>query len=109
MSETIEASSSVQEERCEHGLSSEEAARRLERCGPNTTADTEVPVWCVLVGELVAPVPCLLEAAIVLQLFLHEYIEASVIGLLLVFNAALGFFRRGGQKRHPRAQVAARA
>ena len=89
------ASSSVRPERGKDGLSSEEAARRLECCGPNTTADTEIPVWRVLIGKFVAPVPCLLEAAIVLQLFLHEYIEASVIGLLLVFNAALGFFQEG--------------
>src|SRR5579871_1372819 len=80
------------------GLSSEEAARRLERCGPNITADTDTPVWRVLIAKFIAPVPCLLEAAIVLQLFLHEYIEASVIGLLLVFNAALGFFQEGRAK-----------
>jgi H+-transporting ATPase len=89
------ASSSVQPAWGKDGLSSEEAARRLERCGPNTTADTEIPAWRVLIGKFVAPVPCLLEAAIVLQLFLHEYIEASVIGLLLIFNAALGFFQEG--------------
>jgi H+-transporting ATPase len=80
------------------GLSSEEAARRLRQDGPNTTADTDIPVWRVLLGKFVAPVPCLLEAAIVLQLFLHEYVEASVIGVLLVFNAALGFFQEGRAK-----------
>jgi H+-transporting ATPase len=40
-------------------------------------------------------VPCLLEAAIVLQLFLKEYVEASVIAVLLVCNAALGFLHEG--------------
>ncbi len=45
-----------------------------------------------------APVPCLLEAAIVLQLILHEYVEASVIGVLLVFNAGIGFFHEGRAK-----------
>jgi H+-transporting ATPase len=92
------ASSSVQPGRGKNGLSSEEATRRLECCGPNTTAETEIPAWRVLIGKFVTPVPCLLEAAIVLQLFLHEYIEASVIGLLLVFNAALGFFQEGRAK-----------
>jgi H+-transporting ATPase len=84
--------------RRQRGLSSGEAAKRLRQYGPNTTADTDVPAWRVLVGKLVAPVPCLLEAAILLQLFLHEYVEASVIGLLLVFNAALGFFQEGRAK-----------
>src|SRR5579871_4741113 len=80
------------------GLSSEEAVRRLQQYGPNATVDTDVPTWRVLMGKFIAPVPCLLEAAIVLQIFLREYIEASVIGLLLVFNAALGFFQEGRAK-----------
>ncbi len=92
------ASPAVQPERGRGGLSSEEAARRLERYGPNTTAETDISAWRVLIGKFIAPVPCLLEAAIVLQLFLHEYVEASVIGLLLVFNAALGFFQEGRAK-----------
>ncbi len=75
------------------GLTSVEARRRLTEFGPNTTPDAAVhPVQAIL-GKFMAPVPCLLEAAIVLQLFLGEYIEASVIALLLVFNAALGFFQ----------------
>jgi H+-transporting ATPase len=85
----------VQPLRPQRGLSSAEGARRLQQYGPNATADTDVPAWRVLIGKFIAPVPCLLEAAIGLQLFLHEYIEASVIGLLLVFNAALGFFQEG--------------
>jgi H+-transporting ATPase len=42
-----------------------------------------------------APVPWMLEAAIILQAVLHEYVEAAVIAGLLVFNAALGFFQEG--------------
>jgi H+-transporting ATPase len=37
----------------------------------------------------------MLEAAILLQTVLHEYVEAAVIAGLLVFNAALGFFQEG--------------
>jgi len=88
----------VQSARCKSGLSSREAALRLQQYGPNTTSETDTPAWRVLIGKFIAPVPCLLEAAIVLQLFLREYVEASVIGLLLVFNAALGFFQEGRAK-----------
>lgn len=80
------------------GLSSAEAARRLQRYGPNATVDVETPAWRILLGKFVAPVPCLLEAAIALQLILHEYVEASVIGVLLVFNAAIGLFHEGRAK-----------
>ncbi len=79
----------------QRGLSEREAHRRLEQHGPNTTNDVVPPAWRVLLGKFIAPVPCLLEAAIVLQLILGEYIEASVIAALLVFNAVLGFFQEG--------------
>jgi E1-E2 ATPase len=35
----------------------------------------------------------MLEAAIVLELVLGKYVEAAIIALLLVFNAALGLFQ----------------
>jgi H+-transporting ATPase len=37
----------------------------------------------------------MLEAAVVLQLALGEYVEASAIALLLMFNAGLAFFQEG--------------
>ena len=40
-----------------------------------------------------APVPWMLEAAIVVELALGKYVEAGIIALLLVFNAALGLFQ----------------
>ena len=40
-----------------------------------------------------APVPWMLEAAIVLELALGKYVEAGIIAALLVFNAALGLFQ----------------
>jgi H+-transporting ATPase len=43
-------------------------------------------------GKFVSPVSLLLELAIVLQAVLGEYVEASIIGFLLVFNAGIGFF-----------------
>ena len=46
-------------------------------------------------GKLWAPVPWMLEAAILLQLFLGDYVEAGVGTLLLVANAAIGFFQEG--------------
>jgi H+-transporting ATPase len=40
-----------------------------------------------------APVPWMLEAAIVLELVLGKYVEGAIIAALLVFNAALGLFQ----------------
>lgn len=77
------------------GLTSEEAKKRLRQGGPNAIADVaQRPVRRAL-GKLWAPVPWMLEAAILLQLVLHEYVEAAVVAFLLVFNAALGFVQEG--------------
>jgi H+-transporting ATPase len=42
-----------------------------------------------------APVPWMLEAAIVLEIVLGKYVEAGIIAVLLAFNAALGFIQEG--------------
>ena len=77
------------------GLTSKSARSRLENDGPNATPDTSVhPLRNALV-KFWAPVPCLLEASIVLQVVLHKYFEATIIAALLVFNAALAYFQEG--------------
>ena len=45
--------------------------------------------------KLWAPIPWMLEAAIVLELVLGKDVEAGIIAVLLVFNAVLGFFQEG--------------
>jgi H+-transporting ATPase len=75
------------------GLTGVEVRRRREQFGPNAVPDTTPDLWRRGLSKFWAPVPCMLEAAIVLQIVLGETVEASVIALLLVFNAALGFFQ----------------
>jgi H+-transporting ATPase len=87
----------------QRGLSSGQARRRLEKIGPNSVTDTAVHPLRSALAKFWSPVPWMLEAAIVLQLFLGEYVEASIIGVLLVFNAVLGFFQEG----HAQATLAA--
>jgi len=77
------------------GLTSDEARRRLVANGTNAVQDVvQHPVNRAL-RKLWAPVPWMLEAAVLLQLALGEYVEASAIAVLLVFNAGLGFFQEG--------------
>ena len=77
------------------GLTSEEARRRLEKFGPNSVADTSVHPLGRALSQFWAPVPWMLEAAIVLEVVMGNYVEAAIIALLLAFNAALGFFQEG--------------
>jgi H+-transporting ATPase len=82
-------------ETASHGLTSELARARLMELGPNDVPDTELRPWRMALAKFWAPVPWMLEAAIVLQVVLHEDVEAAVIAGLLIFNAVLGFFQEG--------------
>jgi H+-transporting ATPase len=76
-------------------LSSDEARLRLAKFGPNAVPDTSPRALRRALSHFWAPVPWMLEAAIVLELTLGKYVEAAIIAILLVFNAALGFFQEG--------------
>ena len=77
------------------GLTSAEASTALAKFGPNAMPDTSVQPWRMALAKFWAPIPWMLEAAIILQTVLHEYVEAAVIAALLVFNAGIGFFQEG--------------
>jgi H+-transporting ATPase len=77
------------------GLTSDEARSRLEKFGPNAVPDTSSDPLRRALTKFWAPVPWMLEAAIVLEVVLGKYVEAAIIGVLLAFNAALGFLQEG--------------
>src|SRR5664279_5383286 len=75
------------------GLTSDEARRRLEKFGPNAMPDTALHPLRMAIEKFWAPVPWMLEAAIILEVLLGKYVEAAIIAALLIFNAALGLFQ----------------
>jgi len=77
------------------GLTDAEAGRRLAEFGPNAVADAAPARRRVFLAKFWSPIPWMLEIAIVLQLGLGQYVEAAVIGGLLLFNATLGFIQEG--------------
>ena len=77
------------------GLTSDVASSRLQKDGKNEMPDTSAHPLRNALTKFWAPVPWLLEAAIILQVVLHKYVEAAVIAGLLVFNAALAYFQEG--------------
>ncbi len=74
------------------GLSSSEANARLRQVGPNAVPEAPRHPWRVFTGKMWGTVPWMLEASILLELFLGKIVEAAVIGALVVLNAALGSF-----------------
>ncbi len=60
-----------------------------------SSANAFPPRWRVFLLKFWAPIPWLLEAAIVIQVAIGAYVEAAVVGALLLFNATLGFIQEG--------------
>jgi H+-transporting ATPase len=77
------------------GLTGDVARSRLAKSGPNAMPDTALHPLRRALTKFWAPVPWMLEAAIVLEIVLGKDVEAGIIAGLLAFNAALGFFQEG--------------
>lgn len=77
------------------GLSSDDARARLRQFGPNAVGEEKPHPVREFAGRFWAPIPWLLEATIIIQLFLGETLEAVVIGGLLVLNATLSLLQEG--------------
>jgi H+-transporting ATPase len=75
------------------GLTTTEALARFKELGPNAIAEEKAHPLKNFLKRFWAPIPWLLEATIILQLFLHETVEAVVIGGLLVLNALLSLLQ----------------
>jgi H+-transporting ATPase len=72
------------------GLSSTEVRSRRAESGTNVLPDTSASTWRMVLEKFWAPVPWMLEAAVILQCVLGRFVEAGIIAGLLVFNAVLG-------------------
>ena len=82
----------VQFSTSDKGISSEEAARRLQRYGYNELQEKKGDQWWkLLLNQFNSPVIWILIGAVVVSLFIGESVDAVVIAVILVLNAVLGF------------------
>ena len=76
------------------GLTSAEASARLERFGENRVkVRGGTPSWVRLARQFTAPLVLVLIAAAVVTGFLGEWVDASVIFIVVVANAIIGFLQ----------------
>ena len=76
------------------GITSEGAAQRLRRDGPNTIEDerrSDVPR--LLLRQLESPLMLILMLAAAISLFMRDWIEAAIILAIVLGSAALGFIQ----------------
>lgn len=75
------------------GLTSEEAARRLERYGPNALAPAKGrSALSILLAQFRSLIVGLLVAATVIAFAMGDHVEALAILVVIVLNAGIGFF-----------------
>ena len=77
------------------GLTSADARRRLAELGPNAVVEERIHPLQRILRHFWAPVPWMLEATIVLQVALGQWLTALLIALLLALNVLLGAIQEG--------------
>jgi len=75
------------------GLSEEDAAERLERYGRNALAERKRSPLAQFLSYLWGPIPWMIEVAAVLSVVDRHWADLIIISILLLFNAAVGFFQ----------------
>ena len=73
------------------GLSSGEAAARLARYGPNEVTEQRRSPVLVFLGYFWAPIPWMIEAALVLSLLARHWSDGAIISVLLGMNGVVGY------------------
>ncbi len=73
------------------GLTTVEAAHRLETYGPNAVRSHHPVVWQLLVRQLRSAVLILLAVTAAFSFFLGDATESVIIGVILVASVGLGF------------------
>ena len=78
----------------DRGLSSEEAETRLHQHGLNIIQEeSKISPFKILFDQFKSPLILILIAATIISIVLQEYIDAGVIGAIIIINSFLGFFQ----------------
>ncbi len=77
----------------QHGLSSEEAQRRLAEYGPNELKEQRaISPWVILGRQFIEPLVIMLIAAALISAFVtHEITDSLFIAFIVLANAVIGF------------------
>ncbi len=77
----------------EKGLATSEADARLAREGYNEIPEKKNSPVLLFLGYLWGPIPWMIEVAAVLSLIVHHWVDFTIIMVLLLFNAGIGFWQ----------------
>lgn len=77
----------------ETGLTSGEAAGRLEQYRPNAIERHEEPLWHRVMRRFWGPIPWMIETAALLSAVVQKWEDFAIILVMLMVNAGLDFFQ----------------
>jgi H+-transporting ATPase len=80
-------------ESCPEGLTIEEARSRLVKFGPNVLPEHKTSPLVRFLAFFWGPIPWMIEVAAVLSLIVQHWADLAIIVIMLVFNAAIGFWQ----------------
>ncbi len=75
------------------GLSGNEAQSRLAQFGPNALEEKKVNPILKFLGYFWGPIPWMIEVAAILSAIVRHWDDLTIILILLVFNALVGFWQ----------------
>ncbi|TWT54807.1 Magnesium-transporting ATPase, P-type 1 [Rubripirellula amarantea] len=94
------------------GLTQAEANRRLGQFGPNELPEATTSVLLKLLSYFWGPIPWMIEIAAILSLVVQHWADFAIISVLLIVNAAVGFweeFQAGNAVAALKSQLALQA
>ena len=75
------------------GLSSSEAARRLQQYGPNEIVEKKTSHLKAFLRYFWGPIPWMIEAAALISAIIQHWDDLGIILVLLIINAIVGFWQ----------------
>lgn len=75
------------------GLSSDEAEKLLQQYGLNALEEKKVSPLLKLISYFWGPIPWMIEVAAILSALVQHWSDFSIIIILLIFNAGIGFWQ----------------
>ena len=76
-----------------HGLTTEEAARRLAHYGENVLREERISPLIKLLAFFWGPIPWMIEIAAVLAAVVRRWEDFAIIAIMLLLNAGVGFWQ----------------
>ncbi|AEB09044.1 plasma-membrane proton-efflux P-type ATPase [Desulfobacca acetoxidans] len=75
------------------GLAEDEAQRRLDQFGPNSLVEKKINPALKFLSYFWGPIPWMIEIAAILSAVVQHWDDFTIIMLLLIFNASIGFWQ----------------